>query len=394
MPRKRPPLTQQSLDEQYGRDLRGFLEQYPDLKYKSLRNKLLEKYPTLTGRIVNGTVQRWLQRESHGGDMRTLRKRPASECVQISMSGLAQHFDWAVHVVSMDSGITWWGLQTRLREERSVMAPDDNVRRWLGSLHAAASEVQGHKKTSGAAEKKPLKKKTESVGYDGSARGRRLARTTDGGEACAARASGEVAKSISVSTAIGQEPLPVGTLSHRVAVKTTLQLDEEHGRAMLAGLKIWEGRALTCPGVSKLKEGDSVRFNSGMRRTRLVLRCRLAELRHFDSLEEMIAGVGPAQLLPTGSYDVHGAAEKYRTFSKYFRQPGRFVAFRVGDVQQETPVYVGARKARRSRERRGRAESNGGGDIAKRNREKPQEERGGQAGRPARPRVDISRTSE
>eukprot|EP00401_Gymnodinium_catenatum_P056810 CAMPEP_0117570128 /NCGR_PEP_ID=MMETSP0784-20121206/59031_1 /TAXON_ID=39447 /ORGANISM="" /LENGTH=194 /DNA_ID=CAMNT_0005368157 /DNA_START=92 /DNA_END=676 /DNA_ORIENTATION=+ len=113
----------------------------------------------------------------------------------------------------------------------------------------------------------------------------------------------------------------------------TLFLQRRYAEAMLCGGKVWEGRPAAGRGVSRISEGDAVRFRCDRRPDGLVLRCRVAELRRFRSVEDMIESLGVRELLPDGPEDPTKAAAVYRAFGEAY-QSGEYVAWRLADVSK------------------------------------------------------------
>lgn len=133
-----------------------------------------------------------------------------------------------------------------------------------------------------------------------------------------------------------QSSFPVPTTAPSVPV-VTLFLQRGYAEAILAGIKVWEGRPTNSKGVARAKAGDCVHFRVGRMKDALIVRATVAEIRTFSSLREMLRQVGVSALLPDGPKDIESAAAIYEAFGESYRNGG-YVAWRLTNVSRVQEV--------------------------------------------------------
>eukprot|EP00746_Dinoflagellata_sp_MGD_P162601 gnl/MRDRNA2_/MRDRNA2_90230_c0_seq1.p1 gnl/MRDRNA2_/MRDRNA2_90230_c0~~gnl/MRDRNA2_/MRDRNA2_90230_c0_seq1.p1 ORF type:complete len:312 (+),score=57.79 gnl/MRDRNA2_/MRDRNA2_90230_c0_seq1:135-1070(+) len=117
----------------------------------------------------------------------------------------------------------------------------------------------------------------------------------------------------------------------------TLFLQRTYAEAILAGIKVWEGRPTNSKGVARAKAGDCVHFRVGRMKGGLIVRATVAEIRIFSTLRDMLRQVGVPALLPNGPKDIESAAAVYEAFGESYRNGG-YVAWRLTNVSRVQEV--------------------------------------------------------
>lgn len=119
----------------------------------------------------------------------------------------------------------------------------------------------------------------------------------------------------------------------------TLFLQRKYAEAILAGIKVWEGRPSSSKGVARAKAGDCVHFRVGRQKGALIVSAVVAEIRTFSSLRDMLRDVSVSALLPNGPRDVESAAAIYEAFGESYRNGG-YVAWRLTNVSRVPEVGI------------------------------------------------------
>ena len=105
-----------------------------------------------------------------------------------------------------------------------------------------------------------------------------------------------------------------------------MHLEKRYFDLILSGKKRIEGR-LVKPSRENMKPGDIIVFHDDEGRK---IRCRVKEVRFYDSLEEMVKAEGYKNLVP----DAESEEEVFEIYRKFYPEGGRFMAIELEECNE------------------------------------------------------------